>query len=187
MYTFFFCIRRFLLVVAFLAFQDHQFWLIIAFNVLQSSYLLYMWHAFPHEGLIHNRLEYFNELCLICMQYIMVFFIQHSIISPEIQYEVGKLSIFLLILIFVVNLSSLVYLTIYKIRLWCRALKAKKLHRIAIKAQIEAAKKKQQDQPELEQNFDENSADQAKDMMEILQKQSKSDITNKIPLGKLLA
>ena len=42
-----------------------------------------MIYAQPHEGSIHNRLEYFNEICLIAMQYLMIFFIPGGVIAPE--------------------------------------------------------------------------------------------------------
>ena len=73
----------------------------------------------------------------------------------------------MLILIFVVNLTSLVYLTVNKIMFCFRVRKAKKFQRIAIK---KAARKKQQQQLEMEQKqkLEENSADDAKEMSEIL-------------------
>jgi len=40
-------------------------------------------HTVPHEGDIHNQLEFFNELGLIAMTYAMVFFAPGGIVDPE--------------------------------------------------------------------------------------------------------
>ena len=73
-----------LVVVAFLLFQGEHTKLILSLNVLQSIYLLYIIYAHPHsEGVFHNRMEYFNELCLIMMQYMMVLLIG-GVIEPEV-------------------------------------------------------------------------------------------------------
>ena len=45
---------------------------------------MYLTNVMPHEEAIHNKLEYFNELCLILMQYVMVFFIADTGITPEL-------------------------------------------------------------------------------------------------------
>jgi len=50
----------------------------------------------PHEEPIHNRLEYFNELSCIMLQYMMVFFVSAGEISPEDQYSVGTVCMFLM-------------------------------------------------------------------------------------------
>mmetsp|Transcript_44219 Transcript_44219/g.58692 ORF Transcript_44219/g.58692 Transcript_44219/m.58692 type:complete len:196 (+) Transcript_44219:538-1125(+) len=83
LYTSLFCMRRLLLVCSLLALQSRQVWLIIAFNGLQSGYFWYMALVRPHTETIHNRLEHFNELCLMTMQYLMFFFIAGGTVEPE--------------------------------------------------------------------------------------------------------
>ena len=83
MYTPVFCLRRLMLVCALLLLQEHSVWLIYAFNLLQSLYFLYICAVMPHEEMIHNRLEQFNELSLIFMQYAMLFFIKEGNVDPE--------------------------------------------------------------------------------------------------------
>ena len=84
----------------------------------------------PHEGDIDNKIEYFNEICLINMQYLMVFFVPGSLIEPNVQWDIGIVSMVLLALIFTVNLLTLFHLTVIKIRLWCRKRKARRLQAI---------------------------------------------------------
>ena len=81
-YTPIFCIRRLFLVLTLLALNRHDYWLILAYNVIQSLYFVYIVLVRPHEASIHNWLECFNELCMIVVQYLIVFFIS-SIIDPE--------------------------------------------------------------------------------------------------------
>ena len=61
---------------------------------------------------IHNRLEYFNELCLILMQYMMIFFIAGSTVDPEEQWVIGSFSMVLLGFVFFVNVVALMYLMV---------------------------------------------------------------------------
>ena len=90
MYTTVFCLRRLFLVCTLLVLYDERnepgmgIWLILAYNGLQSLYLWYMALVVPHEEPIHNRLEYFNELCLIMTQYTLVFFLVGNGISMEV-------------------------------------------------------------------------------------------------------
>ena len=83
LYTLAFCLRRLLIVCALLWLQNKGVWLILAFNLLMSIYLMYMVHAVPYEGHVHNKLEYFNELCLISMQYMMIFFVPGGLIEAD--------------------------------------------------------------------------------------------------------
>ena len=80
-YTSVFSIRRLFLVLTLLALHNHDYWLILAYNVIQSAYFIYMATVKPHEAPIHNWLEIFNELCIIVIQYLIVFFVS-SIINP---------------------------------------------------------------------------------------------------------
>ena len=129
MYTSIFCIRRLLLVCTLLVLKlvlDIQgIWLILAYNGLQSLYFWYMTSVNPHVESIHNRLEYFNELCVISMQYTMIFFISGSGVDPEIQWNIGIAVMALVCFVFLVNVLALVYLTMSKLMLWCRVKKAR--------------------------------------------------------------
>ena len=83
LYTTTFCVRRMGLVLAFVFLQENTFWLMVAFNGLQSLYLWYIAMCKPHEEVIHNGLEIFNELCLITMQYFIIFYIGGLYVEPE--------------------------------------------------------------------------------------------------------
>ena len=127
LYTFFFCTRRMLLVLSLLMLQGEGIWLILSFNALQSLYLWYVIYQTPHEGHIHNKLEYFNELCLVAMQYAMVFFIPlGGLTDPEFQWSVGNYSVALLGIIFAVNILTLIYITVRKIKFWLRVKRVRK-------------------------------------------------------------
>ena len=116
MYTSLFCIRRLLLVCILLSLQlilnTSGFWLIIAYNGLQSLYFWYMTSVRPHEETIHNKLEYINELCVISMQYSMIHFISGSGIDPKIQWNIGIAAMVLIGTVFLVNIIVLIYLFI---------------------------------------------------------------------------
>ena len=122
MYTSLFCIRRLLLVCALLVLQLvlqlHGFWLILVYNGLQSLYFWYMTSVRPHEETIHNKLEYFNELCVITMQYCMIYFISGSGVDPKIQWNIGIAAMVLVGFVFLVNMIALFYLTITRAILW---------------------------------------------------------------------
>ena len=81
-----FCQRRLFLVLSLLALRYQTIWLIYCFNLFQSLYWIYVTMVKPHTEGIHNRLEQFNELCLIALQYSMVFFIPGGSVDPEDQW-----------------------------------------------------------------------------------------------------
>ena len=84
-----------------------------------------MTRVVPHEEAIHNRLEYFNELCVIGIQYMMIFFISGTGLDPELQWDFGIVVIFIVALVFVVNVIALIFLTVLRIIFWCRVRKAR--------------------------------------------------------------
>ena len=116
-----FCIRRLFLVFALLLFYEKRFWLIIAYNGLQTLYYAYMVHFWPHEAPLDNWLEFFNEICLILLQYSMIFYIGNTV-DPLDQWKIGYCSMTVIAVIFFVNFAILVYLTIYKLKLWYKKL-----------------------------------------------------------------
>jgi len=75
--------------------------------------------------MIHNRLELFNELCFITMQYLMIFFIPSSGVDPEVQWKIGDVTMGLVGFVFLVNFIVLIYLTVSRIMLIFRVRKAK--------------------------------------------------------------
>ena len=124
-YTAVFCARRLTLVISLLLLQHHEYSLILVFNLIQTFYFWYMAIVEPHEESIHNRLEFFNELCVIVMQYLMVFFISGSQVDPRHQWEIGKAVVGIVIVVFTVNMIALIYLTVYRVIFWCRIRKAR--------------------------------------------------------------
>ena len=132
MYTPVFCVRRLLLVCTLLALQQNAVWLVLAFNAIQSLYFWYITHAKPHADNIHNWLEYFNELCLIVMQYLMFVFLPGGVIEPEAQWQMGYFSMGLLAFLFLVNIVCLVGMTVAKVKFWVKVRRAKKLRAQAL-------------------------------------------------------
>ena len=88
-----------------------------------------MTHVVPHEETIHNRLEYFNELCVITMQYLLIFFLPGSFLAPQFQWDIGTVVMVLVGGVFVVNVAALIFLTVNRIIFKCKVRKA----RLAIK------------------------------------------------------
>ena len=89
-------------------------------------YFWYMTLVRPHEEAIHNRLEYFNELAIISIQYMMLFFAANGVVDPETQWIVGFAVTAIFGLVFCVNMAALFYLTCNKIKTFCRMRKLKK-------------------------------------------------------------
>ena len=119
----------------------------------------------PHEETIHNRLEYFNELCLITMQYMMIFFISGSDLDPEFQWEVGKAVMSLVGLVFVTNVIALIYLTVCRIVFWCRVRKARQAY-LKVKVRRGAIKLSSSKSLALKQSAELNEARDIEQMLE---------------------
>lgn len=61
------------------------------------------------------------------MQYAMVFFIPlGGLTDPEFQWNVGNYAVAILGIIFAVNILSLIYITVRKIKFWLRVKKVRK-------------------------------------------------------------
>ena len=127
-YTAIFCFRRLFLVVALVIFGKNVVFVIIAYNVIQTFYFWYMTSAMPHEESIHNRLEFFDELCIIAIQYMMLFFLTGGDVDPEFQWEAGTYIIGIVIAVFAVNVLSLIYLSVLRVIFWCRVRKARQAY-----------------------------------------------------------
>jgi hypothetical protein len=125
-YTSVFCLRRIFLVCIFMGLHNRSIWLIYALNGLQSFYFWYLTSVMPHEEMIHNRLELINELCIITIQYLMIFFITGSGVDPEKQWDIGTVTMCLVGFVFLVNFIVLVYLTVSRLLFVLRIKKAKK-------------------------------------------------------------
>ena len=87
-----------------------------------------MTRVMPHEETIHNRLEFFNELCVIGIQHMMIFFVSGSGLDPELQWDFGIVVIAIVALVFAVNVIALIYLTVQRIIFWCRVRKARQAY-----------------------------------------------------------
>ena len=127
-YTSVFCFRRLLLVVAFVIFGKNVIFVIVAYNVIDTFYFWYMTSVVPHEENIYNRLEYFAELCIILILYMMIFFLTGSDLDPLLQWDIGNFVIGIVFTVFAVNMMTLIYLTILRLILWCRIRKARKAY-----------------------------------------------------------
>ena len=125
MYTSVFCFRRLLLVLAFVVFGKNVVFVIVAYNVISTFYFWYMTSVVPHEENIHNRLEYFDELCLILILYMMTFFLAGSDLDPMLQWDIGSFVMGIVFTVFVVHVIALIYLTIVRVIFWCRVRKAR--------------------------------------------------------------
>ena len=79
----------------------------------------------PHTEVIHNALEYFNELSVLMMQYLMIFFLAGGQVEPEHQWQIGFAGMAILGLVFSVNIVALMYLTIRRIYIFCKLRKAR--------------------------------------------------------------
>lgn len=184
LYTPVFCFRRLLLVCAFLALQSHSFWVILTFNAIQSFNFWYISHARPHADRVHNILENFNEICLIVLQYTMLFFLPGSTVQPQAQWQLGNFSMALLALVFVVNITALVVLTIMKLMFWLKVRRARKLRAkvLSLRRQLQEKKKQQQLLDPVQES---NPLDEARNMSKIVEDRSESDLSLRDPIKKL--
>ena len=125
-YTSVFCLRRLFLVCLFLGLHKHSIWLILTYNILQSFYFWYIIFVMPHEEIIHNRLELFNELCLMCIQYFMIPLIPGSGVDPEVQWNIGIVMMVFVGFVFLINFIVLIFMTVCRLIFFCRVKKARK-------------------------------------------------------------
>ena len=75
---------------------------------------------------MYNKLEYINELCLIVLQYMTLFFVLDFDITVEAQWQLGNVSIAVIIFSFVINLLPLLYDNAHGIKLKIKIEKAKR-------------------------------------------------------------
>ena len=98
----------------------------IAFISIQSVYFEYMALIKPHSEMIHNKLEFVNEGLLIAIQYMMIIILLAKEVGTEYQWATGFTVSGLVALIFLINISVLVYLNIRKIKVFLRLRRLKR-------------------------------------------------------------
>ena len=82
-YTAVFCLRRLALVLFLLWLgKSKDQALIYAYIAIYSAFLLYLSHAWPNEDPTMNRLEHFNEICVIALHYTMICYVYGTNIEP---------------------------------------------------------------------------------------------------------
>ena len=80
----------------------------------------------PHSEMIHNKLEFVNEGLLITIQYMMIIILLAKEVGTEFQWATGFVVSGLIALIFLINITVLVYLTIHKIKVFLRLRRLKR-------------------------------------------------------------
>lgn len=136
MYTAVFCLRRLLLVLCLLWFdQNHNQVMIFVYIAIYSAFFIYLSHAKPNEEPSMNRLEHFNELCVIALHYTMLTFVYGTVIVPAMQWLAGNVAIGIIAIVFLVNMAYLVWSTVRKSIKWSRLrkIKKKKLNKVRLR------------------------------------------------------
>ena len=121
-----FCLRRLLLVAALGVLGKNEYFVLVAYHIIQTAYFWYMIDCVPHEEKNYNRLEVFAELCLIILQNIMILFIVGSNFDPLLQWNLGYVLTVTVVTVFLANLLFLIYSNCLKIIAFCRQRKAKR-------------------------------------------------------------
>ena len=78
LYNSIFSLRRLMLVLFLFFLEESGFWLILAFNLIQTVYFIYISNVAPHAVPMYNKLEYQNELCIFAMQYMALCFLLNA-------------------------------------------------------------------------------------------------------------
>ena len=82
--------------------------------MLYTTYFAYISESQPNYESLLNRLEEFNELCLIAVHYTMLFYLYGSFVKPEVQKTVGYATVGIIVVIFIANFAYLLYTIISK-------------------------------------------------------------------------
>ena len=89
--------------------EDDRFWQIITFILIYSANLLYLAEAMPHEKWSQNMLNIFNEAIFIFLHYMMFFFIFGDYVNPNVSWNAGTVSLYVIGVLFLINVSLLGY------------------------------------------------------------------------------
>ena len=113
LYTAIFSLRRLLLVLFLLWLQERNLVVLsYAYFALYSLNFWYLTHAWPNLEKGINYLECFNELCLIGLNYIMIFFMYGTKVSPHDKWNAGLVAIVVIVVIYVTNICYLIVTTV---------------------------------------------------------------------------
>jgi len=126
LYTAVFSLRRFLMILTVLLLKERPVILIYVLLVVFSFNFVYLYYARSHTEPILNTLECFNELCLIGLLYIMIFFIKRHHLDPVLVWNAGLAALALLSLMFFFNFVYLIVSSIGKMLLEGRLVVIKK-------------------------------------------------------------
>ena len=92
---------------------------------IQTWYILYILFSMPHIDQLFNYLEILNEIFVVVILYCLVGFTATSVLGSHAQWMVGYIAIGLIMIIFVLNMSMLVYTVASKVILHWKKWKAK--------------------------------------------------------------
>ena len=111
-YTGIFCLRRLILVILLVNLHDRPFSLIYAFLLVFTLNFIYLVHARANTEPIINMLEYFNEVCLIAILHLMLFFVRSNQLDGIAVWDAGIGVIVMISLMFFVNFLYLIVTSI---------------------------------------------------------------------------
>jgi len=115
-YTSVFCLRRFVLVIAFVILKDRPFTMIYTYLAIYTVNFVYLVYAAANEERIMNWLEYMSELSVIGLLYMMLFFIRTNQLDALIVWDAGVGAIAILGMCFFVNILYLITSSCIKMR-----------------------------------------------------------------------
>ena len=113
-YTAVFCLRRLLMVLAFVRLKDEPVTMLYVFLGIFTLNFTYLTNARANTEVVANWLEYFNELCLVGVLYPMLFFVKTNMLEALVVWDAGIGTISMLGICFVVNFSYMVVTSIKK-------------------------------------------------------------------------
>lgn len=124
-----FCFRRLSLVLCLLWLRNQLRILIHVYIVIYSGFFTYLAHAQPNIETSMNWLETFNEVAVVLLHYIMLFFVYGTAVEPATQWEAGNAAVTLIAVVFCANIVYLVLTVGRKIfkRRFLRQIRATKL------------------------------------------------------------
>jgi len=126
LYSVVFCIRRLTLVTLMLTLPKYPYFKIQGFFMVQTFYYMYIGWVRPHILKAFNRLEIINEFLLIIFGYTM--FLSTSYVDIETSYNMGWVTIGIIVLILVINFGYLFHVMYTGIKFYLNVRKYEQKH-----------------------------------------------------------
>ena len=112
LYNVVFSVRRFSFVISLYYLKEegkNSMPILYSFLAIQSFYFIYLVLNMPHTDILFNLLEISNVVLQMLTIYTLKGYITTSILSPEVQWTLGYVSIGFIVLCAILNVAMLIF------------------------------------------------------------------------------